>query len=213
MGHSFGGLITQMLIDRGLGAAGVLVDSAQTAGVPVLPFATIRATLPILGNPFSYSRTTSLSPSQFNYAFTNELSPPESKKVYDRYSIPAANSILWSAAFALLNSNGVSRVDYGKSDRAPLLFIAGSEDHLAPPAINKANVRKYVKNSSAVTDYREFPNRTHHTVGQKGWEEVADFALQWANAHARGQVTLDDVKAAFVPERPYHAPAGPDVRA
>jgi len=94
MGHSFGGLITQMLIDRGLGAAGILVDSAQTAGVPVLPFATIRATLPILGNPFSYSWTTSLSPSQFNFAFTNELSPAESKKVYDRYSIPAANSIL-----------------------------------------------------------------------------------------------------------------------
>jgi len=213
MGHSFGGLITQMLIDRGLGAAGILVDSAQTAGVPVLPFATIRATLPILGNPFSYSRTTSLSPSQFNFAFTNELSPAESKKVYDRYSIPAANSILWDAALALLNPNGSSKVDYGKSDRAPLLFIAGSNDHLAPPAINKANVRKYVKNSSAVTDYREFPNRTHHTVGQKGWEEVADFAIQWANMNARGQVTLDDVKAAFVPERPYNAPASLDIRA
>jgi len=213
MGHSFGGLITQMLIDRGLGAAGILVDSAQTAGVPVLPFATIRATLPILGNPFSYSRTTSLSPSQFNFAFTNELSPAESKKVYDRYSIPAANSILWDAALALLNPNGSSKVDYGRSDRAPLLFIAGSNDHLAPPAINKANVRKYVKNSSAVTDYREFPNRTHHTVGQKGWEEVADFAIQWANMNARGQVTLDDVKAAFVPERPYNAPASLDIRA
>jgi pimeloyl-ACP methyl ester carboxylesterase len=213
MGHSFGGLITQMLIDRGLGSAGILVDSAQTAGVPVLPFATIRATLPILGNPFSYGRTTSLSPNQFNYAFTNELSTSESKKVYDRYSIPAANSILWDAAFALLNPNGSSKVDYSRSNRAPLLFIAGSKDHLAPPAINKANVRKYIKNSSAVTDYREFPNRTHHTVGQKGWEEVADFAIQWANVHARGQVTLDDVKAAFVPERPYQMPTSPDIRA
>jgi pimeloyl-ACP methyl ester carboxylesterase len=213
MGHSFGGLITQMLIDRGLGSAGILVDSAQTAGVPVLPFATIRATLPILGNPFSYSRTTSLSPSQFNYAFTNELNAVESKKVYDRYSIPAANSILWDAALALLNPNGSSKVDYTRSNRAPLLFIAGSNDHLAPPAINKANVRKYVKNSSAVTDYREFPNRTHHTVGQKGWEEVADFAIQWASMNARGQVTLDDVKAAFVPERPYQAPTSPDIRA
>jgi len=213
MGHSFGGLITQMLIDRGLGSAGILVDSAQTAGVPVLPFATIRATLPILGNPFSYSRTTSLSPSQFNYAFTNELSAAESKRVYDRYSIPAANSILWDAAFALLNPKGSSKVDYSRSNRAPLLFIAGSNDHLAPPAINKANMRKYIKNSSAVTDYREFPNRTHHTVGQKGWEEVADFAIQWANIHARGQVTLDDVKAAFVPERPYQMPTSPDIRA
>ncbi|MDP9206305.1 MAG: alpha/beta hydrolase [Gemmatimonadota bacterium] len=213
MGHSFGGLIVQMLVDRGLGSAGILIDSAQTAGVPVLPFATIRATLPILGNPFSYNRTTSLSPKQFNYAFTNELSAEESGKVYDRYQIPAANSILWDAALALLNPNGSSKVNYRKTDRAPLLFIAGSNDHLAPPAINKANVRKYVKNTSAATDYREFPNRTHHTVGQKGWEEVADFAIQWANANAREQVTLADVKAAFVPDTTYTSSTNPELRA
>jgi pimeloyl-ACP methyl ester carboxylesterase len=213
IGHSFGGLITQMLIDRGLGSAGILVDSAQTAGVPVLPFVTIRATLPILGNPFSYNRTTSLSPKQFNYAFTNELDAVESKKVYDRYSIPAANAILWDAALALLNPNGSSKVDYKKSDRAPLLFVAGSNDHLAPPAINKANVRKYVKNSTAVTDYREFPNRTHHTVGQKGWEEVADFALNWAKENARGQVSLADVKAAFAPDITFTSATNPELRA
>ena len=213
MGHSFGGLIVQMLVDRGLGSAGILIDSAQTAGVPVLPFVTIRATLPILGNPFSYNRTTSLSPSQFNYAFTNELSAAESRKVYDRYQIPAANRILWDAALALLNPNGSSKVDYRRSDRAPLLFIGGSNDHLVPPAINKANVRKYIKGSSAVTDYREFPNRTHHTVGQKGWEEVADFAIQWANSHTRDQVTLADVKAAFAPDTTYTTPGSPELRA
>jgi pimeloyl-ACP methyl ester carboxylesterase len=114
MGHSFGGLIVQMLVDRGLGSAGILVDSAQTAGVPVLPFSTIRATLPILGNPFSYNRATPLSPKQFNYAFTNELDAVESKKVYDRYSIPAANAILWDAALALLNPKASSKVDYKK---------------------------------------------------------------------------------------------------
>jgi pimeloyl-ACP methyl ester carboxylesterase len=199
MGHSFGGLIVQMLVDRGLGSAGIVVDSAQTAAVPVLPWTTIRATLPILGNPFSYRRTTSLSPKQFNYAFTNELGPADSQKVYDRYSIPASNTILWDAAFALLNPNGSSKVDYSKANRAPLLFIAGSNDHLVPPAINRANMHKYMKNSPAVTDYREFPNRTHHTVGQKGWEEVADFAIQWARDNARDQVTFADVKAAFVP--------------
>jgi pimeloyl-ACP methyl ester carboxylesterase len=213
IGHSFGGLIVQMLVDRGLGSAGILVDSAQTAGVPVLPFSTIRATLPILGNPFSYSRTTSLSPKQFNYAFTNELDAVQSKKVYDRYSIPAANSILWDAALALLNPKASSKVDYKKTDRAPLLFIAGSKDHIVPPAINKGNLRKYVKNSTAVTDYREFPNRTHHTVGQKGWEEVADFAIQWANANARGQVTLADVKAAFTPDTTYTSSTNPELRA
>ena len=213
MGHSFGGLIVQMLVDRGLGSAGILVDSAQTAGVPVLPFSTIRATLPILGNPFSYNRTTSLSPKQFNYAFTNGLDAVESKKVYDRYSIPAANAILWDAALALLNPKASSKVDYTKTDRAPLLFIAGGNDHVVPPAINKSNLRKYVKNSTAVEDYREIPNRTHHTVGQKGWEEVADFAIQWANAHARDQVTLADVKAAFTPDATYTSSTNPELRA
>jgi pimeloyl-ACP methyl ester carboxylesterase len=213
MGHSFGGLIVQMLVDRGLGAAAVLLDSAQPAGVPVLPFATIRATLPILGNPFSYNSTTSLTPKQFNFAFTNELNAVESKKVYDRYQIPAANQILWDAALALLNPNASSKVNFRNANRAPILFIAGGNDHLAPVAINKANLRKYVQGSTATTDYREFPNRTHHTVGQKGWEEVADQAIQWAIQHARGQVTLDDVTAAFVPERPYAPPSNPEIRA
>ena len=212
MGHSFGGLIVQMLVDRGLGAAAVLIDSAQPAGVPVLPFVTIRATLPILGNPFSYNSTTSLTPKQFNYAFTNELNEAESKKVYDRYSIPAANQILWDGALALLNPNASSRVNFRNANRAPILFIAGGNDHLAPAAINKANARKYVQGSTAITDYREFPNRTHHTVGQKGWEEVADHAIQWATLNARGQ-TLDDVKAAFAPDTTYTSSTSPELRA
>jgi pimeloyl-ACP methyl ester carboxylesterase len=213
MGHSFGGLIVQLLVDRGLGSAGVLIDSAQTAGIPVLPFTTIRATLPILGNPFNYHSATSLSPKQFNYAFTNELNEVESRKAYDRYQIPASNTILWDGALSLLNPKAASKVNYRNANRAPLLFIAGGNDHLVPKSINKANVRKYVQNSTAVTDYREFPNRTHHTVGQKGWEEVADFAIQWATEHARGQVTLDDVKAAFEATRAYPPASNPEIRA
>ena len=213
MGHSFGGLIVQMLVDRGLGSAGVVIDSAQSAGVPVLPLSTIWATITVLGNPFTFNGTTSLSPKKFNYAFTNELNEVESKKVYDRYQIPGSNRILWDGALSLLNPNASSKVNYANNNRAPLLFIAGGNDHLVPPAINKANMRKYVKNSSAVTDYREFPNRTHHTVGQKGWEEVADFALQWANANARGQVSLADVKAAFAPDTTYTSSTNPELRA
>jgi len=213
MGHSFGGLITQMLIDRGLGSAGVVIDSAQSAGVPVLPLSTIWATITVLGNPFTFNGTSSLSPKKFNYAFTNELNEVESKKVYDRYQIPGSNRILWDGALSLLNPNASSKVNYANNNRAPLLFIAGGNDHLVPPAINKANMRKYVKNSLAVTDYREFPNRTHHTVGQKGWEEVADFALQWANANARGQVSLADVKAAFAPDTTYTSSTNPELRA
>lgn len=213
MGHSFGGLIVQMLVDRGLGSAGVVIDSAQAAGIPVLPLSTIWSTITVLGNPFTFNAATALSPEKFNYAFTNELDAVESRKVYDRYSIPGASRILWDAALALLNPNAASKVNFSNSNRAPLLFIAGGNDHLVPPSINKANVRRYVKNSTGHTDYREFPNRTHHTVGQKDWEEVADFALQWANEHARGQVTLADVRAAFPADRTYVAPKSPEIRA
>jgi pimeloyl-ACP methyl ester carboxylesterase len=212
MGHSFGGLIVQMLVDRGLGSAAVAIDSAQSAAVPVLPLTTIWSTISVLGNPFTFNAAVGLSPKKFNYAFTNELDAVESKKVYDRYQIPGSGRILWDAALSLLNPKASSRVNYSNNNRAPLLFIAGSSDHLVPPAINKANLRKYVKNSSAVTDYREFPNRTHHTVGQKGWEEVADFAIQWANNNARDQVTLADVNSAFAPSASSSATGSSELR-
>ncbi|HZF74184.1 MAG TPA: alpha/beta fold hydrolase [Gemmatimonadaceae bacterium] len=198
MGHSFGGLIVQLLVDRGLGAAGVVIDSAQSAGVPVLPLSTVRATLSILGNPFTFNKAVSLTPSQFNYAFTNELDATESKKVYDRLAVPGPARILWDGAFSLLNPKASSKVNYRNGKRAPLLFIAGGKDHLVPPAINKANVRKYSR-SSALTAYREFPGRTHNTVSQAGWEQVADFALSWSLENSHYQLTDDDVKAAFAP--------------
>jgi len=201
MGHSFGGLIVQMLLDRGLGAAGVAIDSAQSAGVPVLPFSTLRSTIQILGNPFTFNSVVGLSPQKFNYAFTNSLSPAESQRVYDDLAVPGPAHVLWEGALSLLNPNATSKINYRNSKRAPLLFIAGGADNLVPASINRANVRKYQR-STAVTDYREFPGRTHFTVGQAGWEEVADFALQWAAKNARAQVPLADVKAAFTTDQP-----------
>jgi pimeloyl-ACP methyl ester carboxylesterase len=209
MGHSFGGLITQLLIDRGLGAAGVLIASAQTAGIPVLPLSSVWSTLPILGNPFSFNGTTSLSPKRFNFAFTNELDAVTSRKEYDRLQIPAANRILWDAAFALLNPNAASKVNYHNNNRAPLLFIAGGNDHLAAASISRANMRKYLKNSTATVDYREFPTRTHHTIGQSGWEQVADFALQWAKDQIRSKVTLTDAIAGYSADRASHTDSAP----
>jgi pimeloyl-ACP methyl ester carboxylesterase len=198
IGHSFGGLIVQLLVDRGLGEAGVVIDSAQSAGVPVLPLSSVRATFSVLGNPSTFNKAVSLTPEQFNYAFTNELDPAESKKVYDRLQIPGAARILWDGAFSLLNPNAQSKVNYRNDKRAALLFIAGSKDNLVPPAVNKANVRKYAK-SPAVTAYREFPGRTHNTIGQVGWEQVADFALTWALENSHYPVTVEEVNAAFAP--------------
>jgi pimeloyl-ACP methyl ester carboxylesterase len=213
MGHSFGGLIVQVLLDRGLGAAGVGIDAAATAGVLNLPLSQLRSSFPILGNPFSLNKAVALTPDQFNYAFTNELDPVASKKVYDRYAIPGAAHILWEAAFSTVNPNAASRVNYANNARAPLLFIAGGQDHTVPASVNRANVRKYINSTNAVTDYREFPNRTHHTVGQAGWEEVADFALQWASQHAIDQVNYDDVKSAFAPRTTSSTTRGGEVRA
>lgn len=180
MGHSFGGLFTQLMLDRGLGRAGVAVDSAQSAGVPVLPWSVVRGLMPVLGKPWTVNRTVLLSPKQFRYAFTNSLSQEESDRVRDEFVIPAPGKPLWQAATHLFMNTGDSRIDYSKPDRAPLLFIAGDADHVVPASVNRKNAKRY---RSGVVDLKEFPGRTHYVVGQDGWEEVADYALAWAEGH------------------------------
>jgi pimeloyl-ACP methyl ester carboxylesterase len=194
MGHSFGGAFTQVLLDRGLGAAGVGVDAAPTKGVLKLPFSTIRSAWPILRNPANRKRAVEFTPQQFRYAFGNTLSAEESDAVWERHAVPGAGGVLFQGALANFDRHSPFRVDYGKADRAPLLFIAGGEDHVVPPAANRANLKKY---KSGTVDYKEFPGRAHYTVGQDGWEEVADFAVEWAVAQA----------VALAPEAEY-APEG-----
>jgi pimeloyl-ACP methyl ester carboxylesterase len=184
MGHSFGGVFVQMLLDRGAGAAGVAIDSGPVKGVLGLPLSTLKSSFPVLNKPGNRKKAVPLTAEQFNYAFTNSLSPQESRKFYDRYHVPATGRVLFQAAFANFNPNAATKVNLRNNDRAPLLFVAGSDDHIAPPVLNKENVRRYAK-STAVTDYVEFPGRTHNIVGQTGWEEVADKALAWARDHAK----------------------------
>jgi pimeloyl-ACP methyl ester carboxylesterase len=179
VGHSFGGAFTQLLLDRGLGAAGVVLSSAPVRGVLRLPFSSIRATLPVLRNPANRRRAVPLTPAQFHDAFANTLTAAESRKAYDRYHVPAAANVLFQGALANLNPKAPTRVSFTNPNRAPLLFIAGGADRLIPAAVNRENTRRY-RRSSALTAYREFPGRSHYTVGQPGWEEVADFALSWA---------------------------------
>jgi len=184
MGHSFGGGFTQVLLDRGLGAAGVAIDAATVKGVFKLPFSTLKSGWPILKNPFNRHKAVGLTPKQFHYAFTNTLSDEESLKVYQRYHIPGPGGILFEGAMVNLPGTAL-RVDYDKPDRAPLLFIAGGADHIVPPAANRSNVKLYRKSKSkAIVDYKEFPGRSHYTLGQDGWEQVADYALDWAEKNA-----------------------------
>jgi pimeloyl-ACP methyl ester carboxylesterase len=181
MGHSFGGAFAQVLVDRGLGCAGVAIDSAAVKGITKLPFSTLRTGWPILRSPRNRGRAVPITLKQFHYRFTNHLTVAESAPLYERYCVPAAGRVLFEGAGANFKSNAPTKVDFHKDDRAPLLFIAGGLDHVSPPSINKANAKKYA-GSKAVTDYREFPGRSHFTLGQKGWEDVADQALAWASA-------------------------------
>lgn len=180
IGHSFGGLIVQILLDRGHGAVGVAIDSVPAEGVLLVPPSQIRSVLPALSNPANRHQAVTLSAKQFHYAFTNTLSAEQSAAVYDRYHIPAPGNFVWGGILA--NSTpgcNDSYVNFANKDRAPLLFIAGGADHIIPAGVNKANADHY-RASSALTAYKEFPGRSHYTFGEKGWEAVADYALIWA---------------------------------
>jgi pimeloyl-ACP methyl ester carboxylesterase len=187
MGHSFGGTIAQILLDRGLGSVGVAIDSAAVKGVLPLPLSTLKSAWPVLGNPANKKKAVSLTPKQFHYAITNTLTEGQSAVHYERYAVPGSARVLFQGAFANFNPRAVTRINFRNGERAPLLFLAGQDDHIVPPKVNKANWRLYRK-SPAVTDYREFPGRSHFIIGQDGWQEVADYALDWAEKHIAARV-------------------------
>lgn len=179
IGHSFGGAVTQIILDHGLGAAGVAIDSAPLKGIFRLPWASLKSAFPVLKNPANSHRSVPLTPEEFQYAFTNTLSKEESLTVYQRYAVPGPGRVLFQAALANVNPHAVTRVDFHNDRRAPLLLVAGELDHVAPPAVTRANA-KLQQQSQAITAYKEFPGRTHFILGQPGWETVADFVLNWA---------------------------------
>jgi len=190
MGHSFGGVLTQMLADRGLGAAYVGVAPGQTAGVTALPLSTLWTGTPILSNPFGINGAKPLSKRHFHFTFGNDLSRRASDALWEEYAVNSYNRVFFEGVTSVLNEKGgVTHVDYARTDRAPLLVITGEIDHVVPPAIGRAIVKKYRSSGSpAIVDYKEYAGRTHRLVSQDGWEEIADHALTWAVAHATASV-------------------------
>ena len=185
IGHSFGGTLTQLLLARGLGAAGVVIDSAPTEGVRVTPPSQLKSLSPAFTSLHKRHEAVAFSPEQFHYAFANTLSREESDKAHERYAIAAPGAWIWAYGLIANYKPGHQEtwVDYAK-DRAPLLFIAGGKDHIMPASVNRSNAKHYDK-SPAVTELFEFPDRDHWTCAAPVWEAVADKALEWALAHAR----------------------------
>jgi pimeloyl-ACP methyl ester carboxylesterase len=183
MGHSAGGAFTQILLDHGFGAVGVAINSAPTEGVAVVPLSQVRASFPVLKNPANRHRAVGFTHEQWHYAFTNTFTEERSRELYERYHIPASGSIFWGSALANIHpGHQDTYVDYHNDARAPLLFISGSDDHLMPPRIQQSNAKHY--KSDTVTEIKTFEG-PHLLPSREGWEEVADYALEWAVSHAR----------------------------
>jgi pimeloyl-ACP methyl ester carboxylesterase len=189
IGHSFGGTFAQILNDRGLGAASVSLDGSTVRGVRDLPLSTLRSAFHVLRNPLNRGRAVPFSEKHFRYAFGNTLSEEDSRAAWQRYAVPAAARVLFQGALANLNPRTPLKVDFAKADRAPLLFIGGGKDHVVPAKVSRKMAAKY-RGSSAVTEHKEFGERSHFTAGEPGWERVADYALSWATEHAGSPVPV-----------------------
>ena len=179
IGHSFGGLIAQIILGRGLAVAGVAIDPAPIKGVWQLPFSALKASLPVLGNPFNLKKAVSLTFNQFKYCFANALPEQEAKEIYDRWTIPAPARPLFQAAFATLNPFAETIVNTTNTSRGPLLITGGDQDHIAPPILGKASSKKYP--ASVITEFKIFEGRGHSLILDHGWREVAEYSLAWLN--------------------------------
>ena len=178
IGHSFGGLLAQIVAGRGLAAASVAIDPAPFRGVLPLPFSALKSSSPVLGNPANRKRAVPLTYEQFRYAFANAVTEAEAKELYETYAVPAAGAPLFQAATANFNPWTEAKVDTKNPERGPLLIISGEKDHTVPWAIANASYKKE-KQNEGVTEIVEIPNRGHALTIDSGWREVADVALDF----------------------------------
>jgi len=180
IGHSFGGLLTQIVAGRGLAAVSVAIDPAPFRGVLPLPISALRSASPVLKNPRNRNRAVPLTYEQFRYGFANAVSEEEAKELYETYAVPGSGEPIFQAANANLNPWTEAKVDTKRSDRGPLLIISGELDHTVPHAIAHASYEKQKKNEN-VTEFVELKGRGHALVIDAGWRDVAETALAFAH--------------------------------
>ena len=178
IGHSFGGLVVEILLDRGLGRAGVAMSPAPPRGILALPFSTLQASAPALGHPSARKGIVELSLEEFTFGFANTFSPKDAEAAYDRYAVPETGRIFFEAGFANFHLHPATRVLFENGSRAPLLIVGADEDNTVPAKLSRKQYEKY-KSSTALTDYLEFPGRPHLMMASDGWREIAGAIDGW----------------------------------
>jgi len=178
IGHSFGGLIAQIVAGRGLAAVTVAVDPAPFRGIPQLPLSSLRAASPVLSNPANRHRAVPLTYEQFRYSFANAVDEDQARRLYDTFAVPAPGAPLWQAAAANFNPRTEDKVDAKNRERGPMLIVSGEQDHTVPHVLANAAYQHQLKNSG-VTEFAAIPGRGHSLTIDDGWQEVAETALSF----------------------------------
>ena len=181
IGHSFGGLIVELLLDRGLGRAGVAMSPAPPKGILVLPFSSLKAAAPALAHPSKRHGVVPLTLEEFTYGFVNTFSPEDASAAYERYAVPETGQIFYEAGFANFHLHPPTEVHFKNGDRAPLLIVGAERDHTVPASLSHKQFEKYAK-SDARTDYIELPGRPHLMMVGEGWEDVAARIESWLDS-------------------------------
>jgi non-heme chloroperoxidase len=173
IGHSFGGLIAQIVAGRGLAAVTVAIDPAPFRGIPQLPLSALRAGSPVLSNPANRHRAVPLTYEQFRYSFANAVDEDQARRLYDTFAVPAPGAPLWQAAAANFNPRTEDKVDTKNPERGPMLIVSGEQDHTVPHVLAYAAYKHQLKNPG-ITEFVEIPGRGHALTIDDGWQAVAE---------------------------------------
>ncbi len=178
VGHSYGGLFVEMLLDRGLGRAGVALSPAPPKGILTLPLSTLKSGAPALAHPSKWHGVVTLTLEEFTYSFVNTFTAVEATAAYERYAVPETGQIFYEAGFANFHLHAPTEVHFKNADRAPLLIVGATEDHTVPASLSYAAFERYEK-TPATTNYLEFEGRPHFHMIAPDWEEVVEGIDSW----------------------------------